>query len=216
MNLSDLIVLLVLRINSVFELGYSKKDSEAEKLFSHVLSVLMHLRGLKPSWFSYSFAPFTVFISPLARDSVQRPNTDEIAGDIAKFSGTLAARSIFEKKWVKFIKLHVNLKTKKCISDEKTAIVQIYLFFKCASLEYEEAVNETIHLFHCKSLSDHSRKAVDNFNFICEELQNQKQIVPLYKQLRIDAVADFKKNGGFMEMIIFKSEVGCPLFKKCK
>lgn len=219
MDLSELIILFILRINKVFIVGYAGYEEQAATLFDNILVILEGFHIRQSGHIGITITRFTVFEkTPSARLKLSGKPESEQSGQEPEIGSVYAARSalnFFEKKWAKFCNSIIDFEKLTCRKKGLQCFIDICYFFNDCSLYYQHCYAESVHISICKNPSNHSEHVKWNIKMVSERIQGKAD---WFKEAQKDyanrmfkrAVVKYKHPVS----VFFKKDCGCPLFAK--
>jgi len=204
MELAQLLIILVLRINKVFVLGYSKREKEASKLFRSILLLFDLCYNRQSEKIGRSIDLFSVFIEyPTDKKLTTLEKVREFE-DLGSFYAARCALNFFEEKWVRLCNSLFDLKNSKCLKSEEECFQRLYSFFEKCSIHYYDCYQKAFHLRECKMTKNHSELDLWNFEMLIENIYNRCNPT---KDLNDNYEERLRKPKPFL-----KINQGCPLF----
>ena len=219
MDLSELIILFILRINKVFIVGYAGYEEQAATLFDNILVILEGFHIRQSGHIGISITRFNVFEkTPSARLKLSGKPESEQSDQEPETGSVYAARNalnFFEKKWAKFCNSIVDFEKLTCRKRGLQCFIDICYFFNDCSLYYQHCYTECVHFSICKNPSNHSEHVKWNLKMVSERIQGKAD---WFKEAQKDyANRMFKKavvKYKHPVLVFFKKDCGCPLFAK--
>ena len=206
MELCELVVLLIFKINKVFDLDIDGFETRAVTLFSHIVSFLSAIQALCADDIAYELRNFSIFYRVPKKLKFGSPAEARFHLDFPTFYAVRNARTYFEQNWVDLCHRIIDFEKQSCKKEGLKCFKKIFNFFVKCSLLYYKKYDEGIHFQVCKALDTHKKGAQMNF-----------EVTPFafYFKYYMKEHYDRDKKKKTCDLTTYlKRDIGCPLFAR--
>ena len=204
MELSELVVILIFKINRAFDLENDGNEERAIALFNAIVRMLSVIQMSCPEDIVCDLRQFSVFFKlPVKKSIFKNPQGARLHPCFPTFYATRNVRAYFESDWEKLCTEIADLDNRRCLKDGFKCFKRIYKFFTNSAELFYKKFDEGVHFQICGALEVHKKEARINFEVAIFSLYFKNTYVQEQQEKRSLPFS------GFM-----KRDAGCPMFKK--